>query len=119
MERENNQAKGRVKRILFFTVLFLAITVSSAYAGTIRVTLLYRDGSKCSSCRVSNDYNLKKVFTDRNGTAIVDVGAAKRRIQIYVDGSNAACARVGDNITIRVKGCGMGSTCPVYPNKCR
>ncbi len=108
-----------MKKIVFWAVVFAAMAFN-VYAGTIAVTLVYEDGSKCAGCTVSNDWNHKNSFTDKNGTASVDVGTADRDVQIYVGGAAAACAKAGESVTVKIKSIGLGgSTYPVNENKCR
>ncbi len=107
-----------MKKVVFFTLLIFAVMAFNVYAGKIAVTLVYEDGSKCAGCTVSNDWNNKDSFTDKNGTAHVDVGNADRNVQLYVGGTAADCAKAGESVTIKVKD-SLSSTYPVKEKKCR
>ncbi len=113
---KENQMKS--KMFLALPIVFFLLAAGSAWADTIRVKLEYNDGSLCVGCGVKNDYNFNEVFTNNDGIARVDVGSANRRVTIYVGGTGAACVRPGDSITIKVKGCGFVSTCPIYGGGC-
>jgi hypothetical protein len=64
------------------------------------IVVQYGTGEPASGRAVSNDWNFKRVYTDRHGRATFEAGRGK--VRVYVDGSDKGSVRPGRSVvTVR------------------